>query len=160
MVVFALFMRLQFKCSSRRHRTSPMCQVMGPQVVILGIVSLLFGMFTCCMILDQWDAITKNVSKIDRLKAGRNTIGRGEAGLEINEIFGTNGFTLSWLVPSGIQFEGDMEALVMGYVIEGEGELELTDLEVGVVDAAIEDDEDEAGGNDKESLLRRSMRVH
>ena len=42
-------------------------------VVVLIVESLLFGMFTACMALDQWQVVSSGQTQIDRLKV------RGEA---------------------------------------------------------------------------------
>ena len=38
-------------------------------LVGLAVEALLFGLFTLCMMVDQWDVVTTNLTHIDRLKA-------------------------------------------------------------------------------------------
>ena len=50
--------------------------------------ALLFGLFTLCMMCDQWDVVMTNLTHIDRLKGHNDTLQhRVQAG--INEVFGT-----------------------------------------------------------------------
>ena len=42
--------------------------VFGPSLLIVMVCSVLFGLFTACMMCDQWSVATTNIAKIDRLK--------------------------------------------------------------------------------------------
>lgn len=54
----------------------------------LAAEALLFGLFTLCMMCDQWDVVMTNLTHIDRLKGHTDTFQhRVQAG--INEVFGT-----------------------------------------------------------------------
>lgn len=70
------------------------------RVVLLVLEAVLFGLFTLCMMCDQYSVITTGATQIDRLK--------GEAGdsLGIREVFGGagEGFSLHWLLPVSIWF--------------------------------------------------------
>ena len=39
-------------------------------IILLVIEGVLFGLFTSCMMLDQYTVVTTNVTQIDRLKGG------------------------------------------------------------------------------------------
>lgn len=71
------------------------------------IEALLFGMFTSCMIFDQWDVVFSKVTHIDRLKGAE--IGGSLSG--VAEVFGVGGgggfasdsrFRWDWLSPFGV----------------------------------------------------------
>jgi hypothetical protein len=53
----------------------------------LTVEALLFGLFTLCMMCDQWDVVMTNLTHIDRLKGHDTLQHRVQAG--INEVFGT-----------------------------------------------------------------------
>jgi len=53
----------------------------------LTVEALLFGLFTMCMMCDQWDVVMTNLTHIDRLKGHDTLQHRVQAG--INEVFGT-----------------------------------------------------------------------
>mmetsp|Transcript_8360 Transcript_8360/g.10576 ORF Transcript_8360/g.10576 Transcript_8360/m.10576 type:complete len:422 (-) Transcript_8360:190-1455(-) len=56
-------------------------------LALIGLVieSMLFGMFTCCMMIDQWDVVLTKVTHIDRLK-GDSTA--EDLILGVSEVFG------------------------------------------------------------------------
>lgn len=68
--------------------------------MMLVLEAVLFGLFTLCMMCDQYSVITTGATQIDRLK--------GEVGdsLGIREVFGgaSHGFSLHWLLPVSIWF--------------------------------------------------------
>jgi hypothetical protein len=51
---------------------------------MLLVESILFGLFTLCMMADQFDSVSSNQTQIDRLKNERHMIQT-----EINEVFGS-----------------------------------------------------------------------
>lgn len=72
---------------------------------LIGLVveSLLFGMFTTCMVIDQWDVVSSNVTHIDRLKG---EVHATDTVSGFSEVFGTRdgkgkkeGFRVDWLSP-------------------------------------------------------------
>mmetsp|Transcript_31853 Transcript_31853/g.64700 ORF Transcript_31853/g.64700 Transcript_31853/m.64700 type:complete len:187 (-) Transcript_31853:197-757(-) len=89
----------------------------------LAVEALLFGLFTICMMVDQWDVVMTNLTHIDRLKGAQlhghplifnshnqlaqNILNAARRG--INEVFGTGttsaslphrtGFHPTWLSP-------------------------------------------------------------
>lgn len=91
---------------------------------LIGLVveSLLFGMFTCCMVVDQWDVVVSNVTHIDRLK-GELFMEDVEGRSGIHEVFGSGvgkskkvGFRFDWLSPfAKVCFPEHIEADIMGF---------------------------------------------
>ncbi len=95
---------------------------------LIGLVveSMLFGMFTCCMMIDQWDVVLTKVTHIDRLK-GEISLddidGCGAGG--INEVFGVGfggkgkketNFRPDWLSPfTNVCFPESMKDDIMGF---------------------------------------------
>lgn len=88
-------------------------------VLVLLIVSLVFLIFTCCMLFEQIDAIETNSSKIARMK-----MSVGQAGTELsrvteefNEMFGGNSNKVSWhwFWPAPVEYPGGMKKVVLGY---------------------------------------------
>lgn len=60
-------------------------------LVGLIVEAVLFGLFTCCMMVDQWDVVLTNVTHIDRLKGetGFGFMDDASRMLGINEVFGS-----------------------------------------------------------------------
>jgi hypothetical protein len=84
-------------------------------IVFLIVESILFGLFTMCMMGDQIDVITTNQTQIDRLKKVRN-----EQKQEINEVFGTSldvYFQIDWILPILVKFPKILKDKVLGYRI-------------------------------------------
>lgn len=91
----------------RRHHTSlPTCLDRPAQlltILFLLIEAILFGIFTACMMFDQFDVIRSKVTHIDRLKTTSTTNRSGLAG--VAEVFGvgrnqtTTSFRPDWLSP-------------------------------------------------------------
>ncbi len=100
-------------------------------IIGLCVESLLFGMFTCCMIIDQWDVVSTNVTHIDRLK-GDTKMEDLENGSGISEVFGSgshamnmslekkgkkgSGFRPDWLSPfAKVCFPENLRDDIMGF---------------------------------------------
>jgi len=96
-------------------------------LVGLMVEAILFGLFTCCMMVDQWDVVATNVTHIDRLKGG---IGLGFLEestrlLGVNEVFGSGTaghaatrqhFRPDWLSPFvRVCFPPSMHDEIMGF---------------------------------------------
>lgn len=88
-------------------------------VLILLVVSIVFMIFTCCMLVEQIEAIATNSSKIARMK-----MRVGQAGTELsrvteefNEMFGgdNNEITWHWFLPLPVEFPRGMKKVVLGY---------------------------------------------
>lgn len=75
---------------SHGHHHGPRC-VDHPTDLLpligLTVEAILFGLFTMCMMCDQWDVVMTNLTHIDRLKGHDTLQYRVQAG--INEVFGT-----------------------------------------------------------------------
>lgn len=83
------------------------------------IISVVFFLFTCCMFVEQIEAIKTNASKIARMK-----MSVGQAGTELsrvteefNEMFGgvNNRVALHWFIPHPVEFPNGMDKIVLGY---------------------------------------------
>jgi len=116
---FVLCMKMSHHLDGHRHHLH--CFDQPTHLLhILGLMveSLLFGLFTSCMMFDQWDVVISNVTHIDKLK--------GDAGGErvggITEVFGmlakgnSTAPRLDWLLPSGtICFSNGIKDEILGY---------------------------------------------
>jgi palmitoyltransferase ZDHHC3/7/25 len=69
-------------------------------VVCLVVEAVLFGLFTLCMMCDQYSVMSTGATQIDRLKGEVNT------SLGIHEVFGgaSGKFSYSWLLPVDVWF--------------------------------------------------------
>jgi palmitoyltransferase ZDHHC3/7/25 len=105
---------------------------------ILGLMveAVLFGLFTSCMMVDQWDVVMSNVTHIDRLKG--ETGGDKVAG--VTEVFGvprigrSTGFRCDWLSPvSKACFPPSIRDEILGYCRPcHSAEKEMDGVELGV----------------------------
>jgi len=82
-------------------------------LTMIGLVveAVLFGMFTTCMMCDQYEVVLTNVTQIDRLKGDlllQQQQPQSDDRAGINEVFGTSrvlekatkaGFRMDWLLP-------------------------------------------------------------
>jgi len=89
---------------------------------ILGLVveSMLFGLFTCCMMVDQSDVVMSNMTHIDRLKG--EVIAAVERVPGVMEVFGAGRrgarahFRMDWLSPFGeVMFPPSVRDQILGY---------------------------------------------
>lgn len=91
-------------------------------LIFLTIESFLFGMFTSCMMIDQWDVVSTNVTQIDRLK-GAFTMEETEFQSGVNEVFGvgrkgkkSTSCRMDWISPfAKVCFPESMKDDVMGF---------------------------------------------
>jgi palmitoyltransferase len=101
---------------------------------ILGLVaeSLLFGLFTSCMMIDQWDVVNSNVTHIDRLKGESG----GDRVAGLIEVFGQlrgNASSLRWdcLSPfTKVYFPKGMHDDIMGFCRPCSGFMESSNVEM------------------------------
>ena len=124
---FTLVMTRFYSCMSRHghvrshHLT---CLDYPTQLLpILGLVveSILFGMFTACMMVDQSSVVWSKMTHIDRLKGGEDETGSTVAG--VVEVFGLSPqrgndprFRSDWLSPfAKVCFPSSVENEVMGF---------------------------------------------
>ena len=86
--------------------------------VLLLVESILFGLFTLCMIADQGSSISSNQTQIDRLKNMRHESPAHL--LEINEVFGTPNnisFEWKWLLPIIVKYPDNLKDKIMGIIV-------------------------------------------
>lgn len=88
-------------------------------VVFLMVESILFGLFTLCMMGDQLSNISTNTTQIDRLK---NTFYAQEQ-TDVDEVFGSHPEALchySWFVPEPVKLPSDhsIRSRILGYQID------------------------------------------
>lgn len=114
---------------------------------IIGLVveALLFGLFTSCMMIDQWDVVMTNVTHIDRLKGETGFSFLDDRRKGINEVFGTGRGTTShfrpdWLSPFvRVCFPTSLQDEIMGFC-----------RPCGLGSGSKKDDDDiELGGNSR-----------
>lgn len=69
-------------------------------MVFLVLEAVLFGLFTMCMMCDQYSVITTGATQIDRFK------GEVADNLGIREVFGglNSKFSIDWILPVNIWF--------------------------------------------------------
>ncbi|KAH8055936.1 glutathione gamma-glutamylcysteinyltransferase [Aureococcus anophagefferens] len=105
--------------------------------IAVTFAALLFGLFTACMLGDQWSVLRTNVAKIDRLK-GEET----ECASDVNEVFGgrSRGFRADWLVPTKPLFPPSVHDEVMGYHVANGLDDDLEGGATGENGLGLEDD--------------------
>ena len=117
----------------------PRFEVAKLSTIAVTFAALLFGLFTACMLGDQWSVLRTNVAKIDRLK-GEET----ECASDVNEVFGgrSRGFRVDWLVPTKPLFPASVHDDIMGYHLANglDDDLEANDVEAAA-DGADQGDE-------------------
>jgi hypothetical protein len=86
-------------------------------VIFLVVESILFGLFTLCMLGDQFSAISSNQTQIDRLKGTKHNYQ-----MEVNEVCGSQRsvrFHYSWFLPVAVVFpDGPLREKVLGYRLQ------------------------------------------
>jgi hypothetical protein len=119
LVVFRFASCMQWS-NSFSHRRSMHCfDNPADLLYMLGLVveSLLFGLFTSCMMIDQWDVVTNNVTHIDRLKGDSG----GDRLAGWTEVFGfvrgnVTFQSFDWLSPFGsVFFPSGLQEEIMGF---------------------------------------------
>lgn len=88
-------------------------------VIFLVIEAVLFGLFTCCMMLDQYTVVSTNTTAIDRLKGEYHKLSRA-ATHEVNEVFGGKDrrFRLDWFLPVPVAFPRSLAFDILGYRLD------------------------------------------
>jgi len=77
----------------------------GPFVmmILLGVEALLFGLFTICMLCDQYSVVFSSMTQVERLKAELSVKApptRPRTTTEhLIEVFGGDGLSIWWLIP-------------------------------------------------------------
>lgn len=120
LVVFRFMVCMQNSPHHHGHRRSMHCFDRPTDLLyILGLVveSLLFGLFTSCMMVDQWDVVVSNVTHIDKLKGESG----GDRVAGLTEVFGMlKGNATSprwdWMSPfARVCFPTGLKDEIMGY---------------------------------------------
>jgi palmitoyltransferase ZDHHC3/7/25 len=97
-------------------------------VIFLVIESLLFGLFTLCMMGDQTSVLSEGQTQIDKLKGLKHETGVDD----FNEVFGCDSdvkFQLEWLVPIPMKFpDVNIKDNVLGYRIVSAEEAERIEM--------------------------------
>lgn len=90
-------------------------------IIFLVIEAVLFGLFTCCMMLDQYTVVSTNTTAIDRLKGEYHKLSRA-ATREVNEVFGGKDrrFRLDWFLPVPAAFPRSLAFEILGYRVDDE----------------------------------------
>lgn len=90
-------------------------------IFALGVITVLFFFFTFCMLLEQTEAISTNMSKIARMKTRAGMVSHpneyAPVATEFNEVFGGEHPSLSWhwLLPLPVKFPEWAMDNIMGY---------------------------------------------
>lgn len=82
-------------------------------VIFLIVESMLFGLFTLCMMADQSSVLSSNQTQIDKLKNQKH-----ESKVDINEVLGTPSsirFSLFWFLPIPTSLPDNVRDQVLGY---------------------------------------------
>ena len=82
-------------------------------VIFLFMESMLFLLFTSCMMADQMSGILLNQTQIDRLKNEQHHVSA-----DINEVFGSpieTKFQLSWILPVPVSYPPSLRDKLLGY---------------------------------------------
>ena len=84
--------------------------------ILLVVEAVLFGLFTFCMMCDQYSVISTGATQIDRLKGEVND------SLGIREVFGGSDdrFAWHWLFPVQIWFPSSIKDTILGYALESD----------------------------------------
>jgi hypothetical protein len=113
-----------------KHMNEPCLDKAAQLLSILGLLieALLFGMFTSCMVVDQFDVVFSSLTHIDRLKQSNNNITAAESQNTrstlpgIAEVFGVGSrgadtrFRPDWLSPfARICFPASIRDEIMGF---------------------------------------------
>lgn len=81
--------------------------------------SILFALFTVCMMCDQWSVVTTNQTQIDRLKQAKSE----SKNAIFNEVFGSDHsvlFRLHFLYPIPVYFPPSIKDEILGYSVPPE----------------------------------------
>mmetsp|Transcript_6071 Transcript_6071/g.18308 ORF Transcript_6071/g.18308 Transcript_6071/m.18308 type:complete len:327 (-) Transcript_6071:294-1274(-) len=105
--VYALAVLARLGLSSLRDD-----ETLTVSALVVGMCAVLFGLFTSCMLCDQWTVLSTNIAKIDRLKGEALSVSS-----EVNEVFGgrSRGLHLHWFLPIAVHFPKSVHDDVMGF---------------------------------------------
>jgi hypothetical protein len=100
-----------FSASARSVQPAYCDATPGPfiMMVILAMEAILFGLFTMCMLCDQYSAVFSSMTHIERLKDPAAAVakpGRAKTSTEhLSEVFGGDSFSAWWLLPVQAQWK-------------------------------------------------------
>mmetsp|Transcript_16357 Transcript_16357/g.25671 ORF Transcript_16357/g.25671 Transcript_16357/m.25671 type:complete len:346 (-) Transcript_16357:1207-2244(-) len=97
----------------------------GVLMLVVVVEAILFGLFTMCMMCDQWSVVLTATTQIDRLK-GEQKRRRGVCE-NLNEVFGGEPrFSFMWLLPTAVKF--NKPETVFGYRVHNKTELNMVTI--------------------------------
>eukprot|EP00639_Heterosigma_akashiwo_P006818 CAMPEP_0194559540 /NCGR_PEP_ID=MMETSP0292-20121207/1049_1 /TAXON_ID=39354 /ORGANISM="Heterosigma akashiwo, Strain CCMP2393" /LENGTH=146 /DNA_ID=CAMNT_0039407479 /DNA_START=569 /DNA_END=1006 /DNA_ORIENTATION=- len=110
-------------------------------------MAILFSLFTVCMMFDQYDAVTSNATKIDRLKGEVH-----EQNNETNEVFGgrQRRCSLLWLLPTRPIYPAQAYQAIYGYWLQGENQEDNTDEEIALEMSSLSIEDVTSNDNENE----------
>jgi hypothetical protein len=85
-------------------------------VLFLFVESILFGLFTQCMLVDQLSSLRSNQTQIDKLKNQKHAVK-----VEVNEVCGTHKDVRchwGWFFPIPVSFSEIIREQILGYRID------------------------------------------
>lgn len=114
--MFLIFYRFMV-CAPKSHRlrghekteinaTVSCPYTVGGGALMFGVVveAILFGLFTMCMMCDQWSVVLSSMTQIDRLKGER--VRKRSTCDNLTEVFGGEPrFSIGWLLPIPVYFK-------------------------------------------------------
>mmetsp|Transcript_12560 Transcript_12560/g.42464 ORF Transcript_12560/g.42464 Transcript_12560/m.42464 type:complete len:348 (-) Transcript_12560:46-1089(-) len=101
---------MRFVSCVGRHRS---CGKASHNLLIVFLVAeaLLFGLFTMCMMCDQYAVVMENRTQIDRLKGEKHDVDH-----DVNEVFGgSHDFEMHWLYPTPVRLPDETLEVARGY---------------------------------------------
>lgn len=90
-----------YKLKHRMSELSECNNTVGGTLMLFGVVieAMLFGLFTLCMLFDQWGMVVYSTTQIDRLKGSGKETKKSKCE-SITEVFGGEPrFSFWWLIP-------------------------------------------------------------
>jgi len=86
-------------------------------IIFLLIEAILFGLFTICMMLDQYTVVTTNISSIDRLQGATTSNEALNNVADIDEVFGGTSSTLrlDMFIPTPAVYPPSVVPELLGY---------------------------------------------
>ena len=128
------------------------CPNQGAMKIVLVVAeSFLFGLFTLCMMCDQYGVVTTGTTQIDRYKGEEI----GET-LGLQEVFGgsSSSFAWHWLLPIPIWFPSSIQDEILGYAFApDENDEDHSDN----IDDDDDDDDDYMGNPGRSKVLKETL---
>ena len=102
--------------------------------VLLMLEAILFGIFTLCMMCDQYEVIRQGATQIERKKGVpelQRALRTKTFKDNLNELFGTSRFSISWFLPTTVTWKNKDE--IFAYQLLKDTKINQVDLESGGV---------------------------